>query len=83
MAIMRTMKKAARDGLLNQLAKVASMNEEEEDCDDDTSDCNRKKECDADRSDCTQQGKEHRQQQVDMSKYIRKDSIPCWGCDVE
>jgi hypothetical protein len=19
----------------------------------------------------------------DMSKYIRKDSIPCWGCNVE
>jgi hypothetical protein len=35
---------------------------------------------------CTEQGKEsincQRKDdcQIDMSEYIRKDSIPCWGC---
>ena len=74
MAMMRSMKKAIRNELVDQLGKGIAMQqayeeEEEEDCEDTT--------------DCTQQGKEVQQQRVDMSKYIRKDSIPCWGCDVK
>jgi len=75
MATMRSMKKALRNELVDELAKGIGMQQyyDEEDEDD----------CEADKSSCTQQGKEMQQQQIDMSKYIRKDSIPCWGCDIE
>ena len=31
-------------------------------------------------STCTEQGSEWKRRKPDMSKYIRKDSIPCWNC---
>jgi hypothetical protein len=40
----------------------------------------------SDSTPCTEQGKESTNcqrmdnSQFDMSEYIRKDSIPCWGC---
>ena len=74
MAVMRSMKKALRNELVDDLAKGIAMQQYYDDSDE---------ECDEDTSSCTQQGKEMKQQQVDMSKYIRKDSIPCWGCDIE
>jgi len=47
-------------------------------------------ECEDEPSPCTQQGKEltHAKRSmkcptVDTNQYIRKDSIPCWGCDLE
>ena len=47
-------------------------------------------ECEDEPSPCTQQGKEltHAKKNmkcptVDTNQYIRKDSIPCWGCDLE
>lgn len=47
-------------------------------------------ECDDEPSPCTQQGKEltHAKKgmkcpTVDTNQYVRKDSIPCWGCDIE
>ena len=33
-------------------------------------------------SSCTKQGKELQNQRINMNEYIRKDSIPCWGCSV-
>jgi len=43
-------------------------------------------ECEGD-SPSTMQGKEHRKSchkgPIDMNEYIRKDSIPCWGCSLE
>jgi len=33
-------------------------------------------------SSSTNQGKELQNQRVNMNDYIRKDSIPCWGCSV-
>jgi hypothetical protein len=30
-----------------------------------------------------QQGNEYRRSKEDMSKYIKKDSIPCWGCTLD
>lgn len=67
---MRVMKQAVRDELMNQLNNdVLDECEEEEEC--------------KGESECTAQGKEVQKQRKDMNKYIRKDSIPCWGCDVE
>jgi hypothetical protein len=47
-------------------------------------------ECDDEPSPCTQQGKEltHAKKgmkcpTIDTNQYVRKDSIPCWGCDIE
>jgi hypothetical protein len=78
MAMMRSMKKALRNELVDELAKGVAMQQHYEgDCDKEGEDCN------ADKSSCTQQGKEMQQQLIDMSKYIRKDSIPCHGCNVE
>lgn len=34
-------------------------------------------------TDSTQQGSEFRSSRQDMSKFIRKDSIPCWGCSLD
>ena len=36
-----------------------------------------------DNSSSVQQGREHRCHKKDMSKYIKKDSIPCWGCTLD
>jgi len=40
-----------------------------------------------DDSPSTMQGKEHgkscHKRPIDMNEYIRKDSIPCWGCSIE
>ena len=36
-----------------------------------------------DDTDSTQQGSEFRSSRQDMSKFIRKDSIPCWGCSLD
>ena len=30
-----------------------------------------------------QQGSEYNKNKQDMSEYIRKDSIPCWGCSLD
>ena len=47
---------------------------------DDDEDC-------AEDSPSTMQGKEHskacNKKPIDMNEYIRKDSIPCWGCSIE
>jgi hypothetical protein len=47
-------------------------------------------ECDDEPSPCTQQGceltnakKNMKCPTVDTNQYVRKDSIPCWGCDIE
>ena len=34
-------------------------------------------------SNSTQQGNEYTNGKEDMSKYIKKDSIPCWGCTLD
>lgn len=34
-------------------------------------------------SNSTQQGSEYMNGKEDMSKYIKKDSIPCWGCNLD
>jgi len=34
-------------------------------------------------SNATQQGNEYMNGKEDMSKYIKKDSIPCWGCNLD
>ena len=34
-------------------------------------------------SNSTKQGKEYMNEKKDMSKYIKKDSIPCWGCTLD
>ena len=34
-------------------------------------------------SNSTQQGSEYMNGKEDMSKYIKKDSIPCWGCSLD
>jgi hypothetical protein len=34
-------------------------------------------------STCDQQGQEYNREKCDMSKYIKKDSIPCWGCTLD
>ena len=34
-------------------------------------------------SNSTQQGNEYMNGKEDMSKYIKKDSIPCWGCSLD
>jgi len=34
-------------------------------------------------SNSTQQGNEYMNGKEDMSKYIKKDSIPCWGCNLD
>ena len=43
--------------------------------------------CGNDDSPSTMQGREHgmasRKRPIDMNEYIRKDSIPCWGCSIE
>ena len=43
-----------------------------------------------DESPATSQGSEHRsakgflrQAPIDMNSYVRKDSIPCWGCNLD
>ena len=36
-----------------------------------------------DSCDSVQQGNEYRRSKEDMSKYIKKDSIPCWGCTLD
>jgi hypothetical protein len=33
--------------------------------------------------DSVQQGNEYRRSKEDMSKYIKKDAIPCWGCTLD
>ena len=38
--------------------------------------------CNSD-STCDQQGQEYNREKCDMSKYIKKDSIPCWGCTLD
>ena len=38
--------------------------------------------CNSD-STCDQQGQEYNSEKNDMSKYIKKDSIPCWGCTLD
>ena len=77
------MKKAIRNELIDQLGQGIAMQQAyEDDCNSDDDDC-KKEDCDDEKTDCTQQGKEVQQQKIDMSKYIRKDSIPCWGCDVK
>ena len=43
----------------------------------------RKNSEDCDGTDSTQQGTEFRSSKQDMSNYIRKDSIPCWGCSLD
>jgi hypothetical protein len=73
MSLMRVMKQAVRSELMSQLNNDVL---DEEECEEEEDDCKRD-------SECTAQGKEIQQQRIDMSKYIRKDSIPCWGCDVE
>jgi hypothetical protein len=32
---------------------------------------------------CTKQGSEYNCNKPDMSKYIKKDAIPCWGCTLD
>lgn len=39
--------------------------------------------CDSSDSNAMQQGNEYKYNKPDMSKYIRKDSIPCWGCSLD
>jgi hypothetical protein len=34
-------------------------------------------------SDATQQGQDYMSAKSDMSKYIKKDSIPCYGCSLD
>ena len=34
-------------------------------------------------TDCLQQGSEMNKAPIDMSQYVRKDSIPCWGCNLD
>jgi hypothetical protein len=83
MAVMRSMKKAIRNELVDQLGKGIGMRQAyEEDCENEEDECKEEEECD-EKTDSMQQGKEVQQQKIDMSKYIRKDSIPCWGCDVK
>jgi trimeric autotransporter adhesin len=48
------------------------------------------KECEDEPSPCTQQGKELTNAKkgmkcptIDTNQYVRKDSVPCWGCDLE
>jgi hypothetical protein len=38
---------------------------------------------DDDGSYCTRQGDEYNCNKPDMSKYIKKDAIPCWGCTLD
>lgn len=39
--------------------------------------------CASSGSHAMQQGNEYKQNKHDMSEYIRKDSIPCWGCSLD
>jgi hypothetical protein len=34
-------------------------------------------------SNATHQGKEYKHQTQDMSEYIKKNAIPCWGCSLD
>jgi hypothetical protein len=38
---------------------------------------------DCSNSHANSQGKEYRKSKPDMSQYIKKDSIPCWNCDLD
>lgn len=39
--------------------------------------------CDSSGSNAMQQGNEYKRNKSDMSEYIKKDSIPCWGCSLD
>jgi hypothetical protein len=39
--------------------------------------------CDSSDSNAMQQGNEYKRNKPDMSQYIKKDSIPCWGCSLD
>jgi hypothetical protein len=65
--------------LLSNMGKATGSQIYYDDGDDDTSS-----------SPCTQQGSEHTRAKqsmkcptVDTNQYVRKDSVPCWGCDLE
>lgn len=34
-------------------------------------------------SDSVNQGEEYKRSKIDMSEYIKKDAIPCWGCSLD
>jgi hypothetical protein len=34
-------------------------------------------------SDSVNQGEEYKRGRIDMSEYIKKDAIPCWGCSLD
>lgn len=71
LALLRDIKKAVRDELI--ASRSHKDNHPMGMCDDtDSGDC-----------DSVQQGNEYRRSKEDMSKYIKKDSIPCWGCTLD
>jgi hypothetical protein len=78
----RNLKSDIHNKLLQHLGKATANKVYYDDEDEDEDDC--------DESPSTSQGSEHRsaksymrQAPIDMNEYIRKDSIPCWGCNLE
>ena len=45
--------------------------------------CGQNTDDDGNSSYCTKQGSEYNCNKPDMSKYIKKDAIPCWGCTLD
>jgi hypothetical protein len=33
--------------------------------------------------DSVEQGNEYKNSKIDMSQYIKKNAIPCWGCNLD
>jgi hypothetical protein len=70
-ALLRDIKQAVRDELI--ASRTCEDNHPMGMCDNtDSGDC-----------DSVQQGNEYQRSKEDMSKYIKKDAIPCWGCTLD
>ena len=94
-ALLRDIQKVIRNELISNRATqhVKKGGDSEEDCDDD------EEEEDKGESDATHQGRDYKKNShkkedecsvngkcdplVDMTKFIRKDQIPCWGCNID
>lgn len=91
--ILKDIQQIVRNELVNQKTMTTGREGSDEDANDDSisaqqgreyrRDCPKKDSCNSD-NDCESSNhSNHSNHSPDMSKYIRKDSIPCWGCTLE
>jgi hypothetical protein len=76
----RDVKDMIQNELLNKLGSTTANQmyfDDQEECDDCSSPATQQG-CEMDES-----NKSRKRPQIDMNQYVRKDSIPCWGCNLE